>query len=101
MQLLDASRLALAGATIALQASAALPRVVPARTTTLSLLAYAAVLAVLAASRAGWLDSAALGVRGPDEEPAEVALFACTFAWTLLLLVLHAVPSGSPVAKQS
>lgn len=92
MQLLDTSRLVLAGATIALQAALALPRFMPNRTLLLCLLAYTTVLAVLVARRAGWLDSAVFGVQGLDEEPAEVALFAGTFAWTLLLLVLHAVP---------
>ena len=92
MQLLDTSRLVLAGATFALQAALALPRFMHKHTLTLCLLTYGTVLGILMARRAGWLDSALFGVHGLDEEPAEVALFAGTFAWSLLLLVLHTVP---------
>ena len=100
MQLLDASRLVLACATLALLAALALPRFVPARTTQLSLLAYAGMLILMVARRAGWLGSATLDAFDFDEESAEVALFASTFAWMLLLVALEAVPFSTASAHK-
>ena len=99
MQLLDASRLVLASATLALLAALALPRFVPAPTIKLSVLAYAVMLVLIVARRAGWLGSATLETLEFEEETTEVALFACTFAWTLLLVVVEAVPFGMSAAN--
>jgi hypothetical protein len=101
MQLLDASRLVLASATLALLASLALPRFAPVPTSRLSLLAYAAMLVLIVARRTGWLGSTTLDAIDFDEEPAEVALFACTFAWTLLLIATKAVPFGAYVPHKT
>lgn len=115
MQLIDASRLVLAGATLALLAAYAVPPFVPETTKKIALLAYAVTLAVGVVVRAKWLDSGALGIAGltplrgvggvgvvvveptdseSDAEPAELALFATTFAWLLLLVATEAVGRG-------
>ena len=115
MQLIDSSRLVLAGATIALLAAYAVPAFVPEATKKIALLAYAVTLAVGVVVRAGWLDSGAIGIAGlaplrgaggvgvavveatdgpGDAEPAELALFATTFAWLLLLVATEAVGKG-------
>lgn len=117
MQLIDASRLVLAGATLAILAAYSVPPFVPDTTKKVALLAYGVTLAVGVVVRAGWLDSGAIGIAGlaplrgtggvgvavveatdspGDTDPVELVLFATTFAWLLLLVATEATKNPTP-----
>jgi hypothetical protein len=127
MILLDISRLVLTGSTLALLAAVALPRLVPTAMKKLALLSYAVVLVVCVVARLGWLDSASVGIMGSvdgefstrvqvtsplsrfradtddntdgETDPAELVLFATTFAWLLLLLASQFFPIRAPLKR--